>query len=71
VYYAEAREELQKLFEGKPVLKLTADTYVRQKDCAAALTTLKEVLLIDPKDTEASDKLDAVQALVGTKKCNP
>jgi hypothetical protein len=69
VYYGEAQEELIKLLEAKPTLKLTADNLLRQKDCKGAIATLKELQLIDPKDSEVTDKLDAAHALVGTKKC--
>jgi|GEM_PF-913769 len=69
VYHAEAQEELQKLLEAKPTLILTADNLVRQKDCQGAITTLKELQLIDPKDTIVTEKLEAASKLIGTRKC--
>ncbi len=69
VYYGEARDELAKLAESKATLLLTANNLVRDRDCQGALTTLKELQLIDPKDPVTSAKLEEVQALAGTKKC--
>jgi len=71
VYHSEAQEELAKLIEAKPTLMLTADNLLRQKDCTGAITTLKELRLIDPKDTIVAEKLDAANALLGTRKCAP
>lgn len=68
-YHAEAQDELKKLLEAKPTLFLTADNLLRDKDCLGALATLKELQLVDPKDEEVGIKMDAVQKLVGTKKC--
>lgn len=70
VYYVEAQEELAKLQEAKPTLKLTAENLLRQKDCQGAITTLKELQQIDPKDAEVGEQLEAVNKLVGTRKCN-
>jgi len=69
VYHGEALEELQKLAEAKPTLLLTADNLLRQRDCQGAITTLKEVQLIDPKDALVVEKLDAATKLLGTRKC--
>ena len=66
VYHSEAQEELAKL-----TLMLTADNLVHQKDCQGAIATLKELQLIDPKDTLVVEKLDATTALIGTRKCAP
>ena len=70
VYYAEAQEELQKLLEAKPTLELTAANLLRQKDCQAAISALKEIQLIDPKDAAIAEQLQAVNDLVGTRKCS-
>lgn len=69
VYYTEAQDELHKLQDAKPTLLLTADNLVRQRDCQGAITTLKEAQLIDPKDPVVIEKLDQVNALLGTRKC--
>lgn len=68
-YHSEAQDELKKLLDGKQVLFMTVDNLLRDKDCLGALATLKELQLIDPKDEAVGPKSDAVQKLVGTKKC--
>jgi tetratricopeptide (TPR) repeat protein len=69
VYYVEAQEELRKLIGAKTTLELTLENQVRQKDCTAAIATLQEILLIDPKDVAASTRLEDLKSAVGTKRC--
>ncbi len=68
-YYAEAQDELRKLIGAKTTLELTVENQVRQKDCTAAIATLQEILLIDPKDPDASTRLEDLKTAVGTKRC--
>jgi len=68
-YYSEARDELSRLLAAKPTILLTADNFIRQKDCAAALEQLKEARLIDPQDEAVGAKYAEIEAALATKRC--
>lgn len=68
-YYSEARDELSRLLAAKPTILLTADNFIRQKDCAAALEQLKEARLIDPQDESVGAKYAEIEAALPTKRC--
>jgi pSer/pThr/pTyr-binding forkhead associated (FHA) protein len=47
-YHAEAQDELKKLIARVPTMILQAENSYKQKDCAMALKTLREALVVEP-----------------------
>jgi pSer/pThr/pTyr-binding forkhead associated (FHA) protein len=51
--YVDAQEELKKLIGRVPSMILQAENSFKQRDCASAMKTLDEVLIVDPEDKVA------------------
>lgn len=71
-YYVDAQEELKKLVSGIPVMMLTADNALTQKDCATALRTLRDALTVDPSNEQVSTRITEVESFLSNRrKCKP
>ncbi|MCB9729670.1 MAG: FHA domain-containing protein [Deltaproteobacteria bacterium] len=67
VYYVEAKEELKRLLEMKPILVMEADALVKSRNCEEALAIYEEARQLDPRDGALATKIAEVKKLPSRK----
>ncbi|MEZ4268948.1 MAG: FHA domain-containing protein [Myxococcota bacterium] len=63
VYYLEAKDELKRLLEMKPIMVMEGDALVKSRDCESALAIYEEARQLDPRDSALAAKIADVKKL--------